>query len=109
MNASLIIGHSSPTSFSHAMSAVAEQSLLAQGWLIHTHDLYAENFDPILRGAEAANFTSDDPLVEQHCAEIAHADLILIFHPNWWGQPPAILKGWIDRILRPGVAGGAGL
>ena len=25
-------------------------------------------------------------------------------HPNWWGQPPAILKGWIDRIIRPGVA-----
>ncbi|MBN1811307.1 MAG: NAD(P)H-dependent oxidoreductase, partial [Anaerolineae bacterium] len=24
--------------------------------------------------------------------------------PNWWGQPPAILKGWIDRVLRPGVA-----
>jgi len=23
---------------------------------------------------------------------------------NWWGQPPAILKGWIDRVLRPGVA-----
>ncbi|MBE9519816.1 MAG: NAD(P)H-dependent oxidoreductase, partial [Proteobacteria bacterium] len=25
-------------------------------------------------------------------------------HPNWWGQPPAILKGWVDRIIRPGVA-----
>lgn len=25
-------------------------------------------------------------------------------HPNWWGQPPAILKGWIDRVIRPGVA-----
>jgi putative NADPH-quinone reductase len=25
-------------------------------------------------------------------------------HPNWWGQPPAILKGWIDRVVRPGVA-----
>lgn len=25
-------------------------------------------------------------------------------HPNWWGQPPAILKGWIDRVMRPGIA-----
>ena len=25
-------------------------------------------------------------------------------HPNWWGQPPAILKGWLDRVVRPGVA-----
>jgi NAD(P)H dehydrogenase (quinone) len=29
---------------------------------------------------------------------------LVIVHPNWWGQPPAILKGWIDRVLRPGVA-----
>jgi len=27
-------------------------------------------------------------------------------HPYWWGQPPAILKGWIDRIIRPGIAYG---
>ncbi|MDP2211364.1 MAG: NAD(P)H-dependent oxidoreductase [Candidatus Aquicultor sp.] len=32
------------------------------------------------------------------------ADGIVIIHPNWWGQPPAILKGWIDRVIRPGVA-----
>jgi putative NADPH-quinone reductase len=32
------------------------------------------------------------------------ADGIIIVHPNWWGMPPAILAGWIDRVLRPGVA-----
>jgi NAD(P)H dehydrogenase (quinone) len=31
-------------------------------------------------------------------------DGIIIIHPNWWGQPPAILKGWMDRVLRPGTA-----
>jgi putative NADPH-quinone reductase len=39
-----------------------------------------------------------------HCREIAATDGIIIVHPNWWGQPPAILKGWIDRVIRPGVA-----
>ena len=39
-----------------------------------------------------------------HCREIAEAEGIIIIHPNWWGQPPAILKGWIDRVIRPGVA-----
>ena len=29
---------------------------------------------------------------------------IIIIHPNWWGQPPAILKGWVDRVIRPGTA-----
>jgi NAD(P)H dehydrogenase (quinone) len=104
MNASLIIGHPSATSFSHAMAQTASETLTGDGWPVWWHDLYAENFDPILPGGESANFTSDDLLVEQHCAEIAAADLILIFHPNWWGQPPAMLKGWIDRVLRPGVA-----
>ena len=44
------------------------------------------------------------PQLTAHCDEIAEADGIVIVHPNWWGQPPAILKGWIDRVFRPGVA-----
>ena len=44
------------------------------------------------------------PEIARHCAEIAAADGIIVVHPNWWGQPPAILKGWIDRVIRPGVA-----
>jgi NAD(P)H dehydrogenase (quinone) len=43
-------------------------------------------------------------VVARHSWEIAEAEGIVIVHPNWWGQPPAILKGWIDRVLRPGIA-----
>ena len=39
-----------------------------------------------------------------HCKEISVAEGIVVIHPNWWGQPPAILKGWVDRVIRPGVA-----
>ncbi len=42
--------------------------------------------------------------LQGHCREISQADGLVIVHPNWWGQPPAILKGWVDRVLRPGVA-----
>jgi putative NADPH-quinone reductase len=42
--------------------------------------------------------------IAKHCREIAGAAGIVIVHPNWWGQPPAILKGWVDRIIRPGTA-----
>jgi len=35
--------------------------------------------------------------------KIAIADGIVFVHPDWWGMPPAILKGWIDRVLRSGV------
>ena len=43
--------------------------------------------------------------VEKHLQyEISVADGVVIIHPNWWGQSPAILKGWVDRVIRPGVA-----
>ena len=45
-----------------------------------------------------------NPIVEQHCGERSAADGYVIVHPNWWAMPPAILKGWIDRVLRQGVA-----
>jgi 23S rRNA (guanosine2251-2'-O)-methyltransferase len=44
------------------------------------------------------------PLVKKHCDDLIQSDGIIIVHPNWWGQPPAILKGWIDKIIRPGIA-----
>lgn len=68
------------------------------------HNLYEEKFDAIITGNELISDTRNDNIVEQHCEEIKEADGIVIIHPNWWGQPPAILKGWIDRVLRPGVA-----
>ena len=47
-----------------------------------------------------------DELLAAHQREIREADGIIVIHPNWWGQPPAIMKGWVDRVLRVGVAYG---
>lgn len=104
MNALLVVAHPSNTSFTHAMAATACEVLQIEGYKIQMHDLYAEDFDPIQRRSEAGNSVSQDPLVEQHCSELENADLVLIFHPNWWSQPPAILKGWVDRVFRLGTA-----
>jgi NAD(P)H dehydrogenase (quinone) len=104
--AMLVIANPSPNSLSHAMAMSAERMLRKSGYAIAAHDLYAERFDPIQPSGEATNTGSSDALVEQHCAEIKRAALILIFHPNWWGQPPAIMKGWIDRVFRLDTAYG---
>jgi putative NADPH-quinone reductase len=45
-----------------------------------------------------------DPVIAGHCEQLASAEGIVIIHPNWWGMPPAVLKGWIDRVVRPEVA-----
>lgn len=86
------------------MAAVATSTLRERGYEIAFHDLYEEAFDPVQRASERGNASSSEALVELHCSELSRADLVLIFHPNWWGQPPAILKGWIDRVFRLGTA-----
>ena len=81
----------------------AEQ-LERNGHGISFHDLYAESFDPLLVVKEIPKDAVLSAAVRDHCEEIQRAEGIVIIHPNWWGQPPAILKGWIDRVIRPGVA-----
>ena len=104
MKVLVIIGHQQPGSFCHAIAATAVASLQAAGHEVIYHDLYQEQFDPILPAEEVPREASLPPVIERHCNEVVSADGYLIVHPNWWGQPPAILKGWLDRVLRQGVA-----
>lgn len=104
MQISVILAHPDAASFNHAIAAAVLEQLKLAGHAINFHDLYAEGFDPILPGREIPKAAPLPPAIAAHCREIAAADGIIIIHPNWWGQPPAILKGWIDRVIRPGVA-----
>jgi len=79
-------------------------ALLNDGHHVASHDLYAEGFDPRLPLQENSEGGAIPAVIRRHCEELRSADGIVIVHPNWWGQPPAILKGWIDRVFRPGVA-----
>jgi NAD(P)H dehydrogenase (quinone) len=104
MQLSLILAHPNPDSFNHAIAQAALAALRENGHRVIWHDLYAERFDPLLPGDEIPREATLPPEVEAHCREITAADGLIIVHPNWWGQPPAILKGWVDRVIRPGVA-----
>jgi NAD(P)H dehydrogenase (quinone) len=104
MKISVIIGHPDPNSFNHAIALAASERLSADGHTVWYHDLYQERFDPLLYAEEFGQEARLPFLVDEHCCQIARADGIVIVHPNWWGQPPAIVKGWIDRVIRPGVA-----
>ncbi len=104
MNILVILGHPSKGSFNHAIANTVIETLSNNGHEIFFHDLYEENFDPIISGKEIPKGTSLERVIEEHCNEISKAEGIVIVHPNWWGQPPAILKGWVDRVIRAGVA-----
>lgn len=104
MNISVILGHPNPKSFNHAIASTAVSTLRENGHQVAFHDLYAEGFDPALPAGEISRGARLRASVARHCREIAQADGIIIVHPNWWGMPPAVLKGWVDRVLRPDVA-----
>ena len=100
----VILAHPRKGSFNHAMAEAVVQTLDHNGYEVIFHDLYGEKFDPLLPGEEIAADAALPPLVQRFCREISQARGLVIIHPNWWGQPPAILKGWLDRVFRPGVA-----
>ncbi|MFZ5771664.1 MAG: NAD(P)H-dependent oxidoreductase [Thermodesulfobacteriota bacterium] len=104
MKISVILAHPDKGSFNHAIADAVLQALGANRHQVFFHDLYAEQFDAILPAGEIARDAALPAVIASHCREIAAADGIIIIHPNWWGQPPAILKGWVDRVIRPGVA-----
>jgi NAD(P)H dehydrogenase (quinone) len=101
---SVVLAHPNTGSFNHAIAKAVVEAARTNGHGVYFHDLYEEGFDPILPFEEFPKGAHLPPEIEKHCKEISIADGIVIVHPNWWGQPPAILKGWVDRVIRPGVA-----
>jgi putative NADPH-quinone reductase len=100
----VVLAHPNEKSFNHAIANTAAAKLRENGHEVVFHDLYAEQFDPMLPTGEIPEGAPVSAEVEAHCKDLVQAEAIIIVHPNWWGQLPAILKGWVDRVFRPGVA-----
>ncbi len=104
MRISVILAHPNDGSFNHAIARTVVAQLEANGYKVFFHDLYKEKFDPLLARDEIPQDAPLPEVIKEHCRELTEAEGIIIVHPNWWGQPPALLKGWVDRVIRPGVA-----
>lgn len=104
MNISLIVGHPAPGSFNHAIAQAAVETLENLGHRVWFHDLYAERFDPLFTAAELSREATLPPAIARHVEEIGLADGIIVVHPNYWSRPPAMICGWVDRVLRAGCA-----
>ena len=104
MRVLVVLAHPRSNSFNHAIGEAAVHVLEAEGHQVAFHDLYAEGFDPILGWKEIPKGSQIDGTIAMHCRDLVEAEGIIVVHPNWWGMPPAMLKGWVDRVIRPGVA-----
>ena len=97
----LILGHPKPGSLNHAIVEKSIAALKELGHEVIFHDLYQEHFDPVLPMNEENLPEEELPkFLQEHLRNFKEADGVVFVHPNWWGGPPAILRGWIDRVVR---------
>ncbi|CAM4122378.1 NAD(P)H-dependent oxidoreductase [Nocardia ninae] len=107
MRIAVYLAHPRADSFNRALFDAVVDELRTRAVEVVPHDLYAEGFDPMSAAAETDTVhgtRSGDELVRQHQSELADLDAVIFVHPNWWGMPPAILTGWVQRVLTPAVA-----
>ncbi len=104
MLVSVILGHPQGPSLNLRIADAVYQALADNGHRVLYHDLYEESFDPVMTTAESMEHPSTDPLVQKYSTELAESDGIIVIHPVWWGEPPAMVKGWIDRVFTAGKA-----
>ena len=104
----VVVGHPDvANSFNGAMARVASEALVAQGYEPVLRDLYAEGFDPVMPLDETNRPVEEAPeAIRTEMEQVKECVGMVFVHPNWWGTPPAILKGWIDRVVRNGFAYG---
>ena len=117
MRAHIVVAHPEPQSYNAHLATTARAALERQGWSVTVSDLYAMNFDPLERAqhyappleparfdvqAEQRHASANTRVPAEVAAEIAQldeADLLILQYPMWWHLPPAMLKGWLDRVF----------
>lgn len=105
----VILSHPAPGSFNHAVANAYCDAVRYAGQEAVLRDLYAIGFDPVLRADErpgpAHPHESRD--VADELELIRRSDVFVLVYPIWFGSAPAMLKGYIDRVLGAGVVPGA--
>ncbi|WP_421853091.1 NAD(P)H-dependent oxidoreductase [Oricola sp.] len=107
MKVLVVYCHPLAGSFTEAVRDALLEALAAGGAEIEVIDLYGEGFDPVLSAEELQNYIEpavNTRLVERHVAALSAADALAFVYPTWWYGQPAMLKGWLDRVLLPEVA-----
>ncbi|MFJ4472489.1 NAD(P)H-dependent oxidoreductase [Streptomyces sp. NPDC089424] len=108
MRVGVYLAHPRDGSFNHALFGAVVGELRRRGCEVVAHDLCAEGFPAEASAEETGTVQvaarTGDAQVALHRREVATLDALVFVHPNWWGMPPAVLVGWVQRVFVPGVA-----
>lgn len=125
MHILIIHAHNEPQSFNAAMKDLAVEELREQGHSVEVSDLYAMSWNPIASAADFGSRVNSEyltyaleqrhncsqrtlaPDIQKELDKLLEADLVIFNFPIYWFSMPAIMKGWIDRVLVSGVCYGA--
>jgi NAD(P)H dehydrogenase (quinone) len=103
MRHAIILAHPGATSFAGAVAAAYQDAVEAHGHSCVLRDLYRIDFDPRLKASERPDGEyqlSDDVRDEREL--LGDCDVFVFVYPIWFGTPPAILKGYVDRVFSQG-------
>ncbi len=108
MNILTIVANPKDPSFTRRMNEIFVEAANAKGHTVRSRDLYAMGFNPVasaedLTGNLRGDVAEDVRIEQEH---VRWADLIVMVHPIWWIDRPAIMKGYIDRVFALGFAYG---
>jgi NAD(P)H dehydrogenase (quinone) len=104
MRALVVYCHPQPGSFNAALRDHVLKGLAAGGHEARLIDLYGMGFDPAMSAAEREGYhtpgLNEEPVAE-HIAALRWCEALIFVYPTWWYGPPAMLKGWLDRVWIP--------
>ncbi|MGY6548141.1 MAG: NAD(P)H-dependent oxidoreductase [Roseinatronobacter sp.] len=107
MRALVVYCHPDPGSFTSAVRDVVLAELRAAQADVRVHDLYGESFQPVLTQGEWQGYLecpNNRTPVAAPTEDLQWCDTLIFVYPTWWYGLPAMLKGWLDRVLLPDVA-----
>ncbi|KZK77950.1 FMN-dependent NADH-azoreductase [Pseudovibrio sp. W64] len=107
MHALIVYCHPNSESFSKAILEQVVETLRLQDVSMDLIDLYEEGFQPVLTKGELDSYLDtslNQQGLEPHIDALQRCDTLIFIYPTWWYGLPAMIKGWLDRVLVPGVA-----
>ncbi len=107
MRALVVVAHPCRESFTHAAARHATTGLERAGHDVDVIDLYADGFRTAMSYEERMAYDTDEPILDEqvrdHAERLLLAEVLVFVYPTWWSGLPAILKGWLERVMVPGV------